>query len=79
MRPRPWPVDLTIKARAQDFVVEATRKVDEKVRDIEERTTNLLEADRNRNDTSHWALYEILMVSFSRILAKSCTQCSIHY
>ena len=40
---------------------------------MEERTAILLEAERNQNDASHWALYELLVVSFSRILAKSCT------
>ena len=79
MGPRPQPVDLAIKARAQELVAEATRKTDEKVRHMEEGTTNMLEAERNRNDASHWALYEILVVSFSRILVKSCTQCSFHY
>ena len=54
-------------------MAEATRQAEQKVREMEERTANLLEAERNQNDVGHWALYEILMVSFSRILAKSCT------
>ena len=73
MGPRPRPVDLAIEARAQELVAEATRQADEKVRDMEERTANLLEAERNRNDASHRALYKLLVVSFSCILAKSCT------
>ena len=52
MRPRPRPVDLAIEARAQELVAEATWKADEKVREMEERTANLLEAERNRNDAS---------------------------
>ena len=79
MRPRPWPVGLPIEARAQELVAEATRQADEKVRDMEERMANMLEAERNQNDASHRALYEILVVSFSRILVKSCTQCVFHY
>ena len=79
IRPRPRPMDLAIEARAQELVAEATRQAEEKVREMEERTTNLLEAERNRNNASHRALYEILVVSFSHILAKSCTQCSFHY
>ena len=66
-------MELAIEARAQELVVEATRKADEKVRDMEERTARLLEEERNRNDASHQALYELLVVSFSCILAKSCT------
>ena len=60
-------------------MAEATRQADEKVRDMEERTANMLEAERNQNDASHRALYKILVVSFSRILVKSCTQCLFHY
>ena len=40
---------------------------------MEERVARLLEEERNRNDASHRALYELLVVSFSCILAKSCT------
>ena len=65
-------MELTIEFRAKELVAEATRQAEEKVREMEERTANLLE-ERNRNDTGHRALYEILVVSFSRILAKLCT------
>ena len=54
-------------------MAEATRQAEEKVMEMEERMANLFEAERNQNNASHWALYEILVVSFSRILAKSCT------
>ena len=65
-------MELAIEARAKELVAEATRQAEEKVREVEERTANLLEAKRNWNDADHRALYEILVVSFSRILAKSC-------
>ena len=73
MRPRPRPVDLAIEARVQELVAEATRQAEEKVRDMEERTANLLEAERNLNDAGHRALYELLVVNFSLILGKSRT------
>ena len=55
--------------RTEKLLAEAA----ERQRELEERTANLLEAERNRNDASHRALYELLVVSFSCILAKSCT------
>ena len=72
-------MDLAIEARGQELVVEATRQAAERVREMEERTANLLDTERNQNDAGHRALYEILVVSFSRILAKSCTQFLFHY
>ena len=38
-----------------------------------DRTASMLEAEGNQNNASHRALYELLVVSFSCILAKSCT------
>ena len=73
MRPRPRPMELTIEARDKVVVAKAARQAEEKVREMEERTAILLEAERNRNDAGHRALYELLVLSFSRILAKSCT------
>ena len=73
IRPRPRPMELAIEARAQELLAEANREVGERERDMEERTARLLEEERNRNDASHRALYELLVVSFSCILAKSCT------
>ena len=77
--PRPWPVELAIEARAQELLAEANRQAKKREIELEERTASLLEAERNQNDASHRDLYEILVVSFSRILAKSCTQCLFHH
>ena len=66
-------MDLAIEARAQELLAEANRQAQQRERELEERTASLLEAKRNRNDASHRALYELLVVSFSCILAKSCT------
>ena len=72
IRPRPRPMELAIEARAQELLAEANRQAAQREREFEERTASLLEAERNRNDASHRALYELLVVSFSCILAKSC-------
>ena len=66
-------MELAIKARAQELLAEANRQAAERERDMEERTARLVEEERNRNDASHRALYELLVVSFSCILGKSCT------
>ena len=66
-------MELAIEARAQELLAEANRQAAQRQREFEERTASLLEAERNRNDASHRALYELLVVSFSCILAKSCT------
>ena len=73
MSPRPRPMELAVEARAQELLAEANRQAAQRERKLEERTASLLEAERNRNDASHWALYELHVVSFSCILAKSCT------
>ena len=73
IRPRPRPMELAIEARAQELLVEATRQAAQRERELEERTASLLEAERSRNDAGHRALYELLVVCLSRILAKSCT------
>ena len=70
--PRPRPMDLAIEARAHELLAEANRQAKQRERELEERTASMLEAERNRNDASHRALYELLVVSFSCILAKSC-------
>ena len=73
IRPRPRPMELAIEARAQELLAEANMQAAERERDMEERTARLVEEERNRNDASHRALYELLVVGFSCILAKSCT------
>jgi hypothetical protein len=40
---------------------------------VEEKMARLLEEERARNDAAHRAMYELLVVSFFCILAKSCT------
>ena len=40
---------------------------------MEEKTTRLMEEERARNDMQNRAMYELLVVSFFCILAKSCT------
>ena len=72
MRPRPRPIELAIEARDHELLAEANKQAAQRERQLEERTTNLLEAERNWNVPGHRALYELLVVSFSRILAKSC-------
>ena len=52
---------------------EAKREAAERGREMEERTAKLLEEERNLNGASHRALYKLLVVHFSCILAKSCT------
>ena len=66
-------MELAIEARAQELLVEANRQAKQREVELEERTASLLEAERNRNDASHRALYDLLVVSFSCILAKSST------
>ena len=62
----------------QALLEEQARQAAEEKRDLEERTARLLEEERARNDASHRAMYELLVVSFFFILGKSCTPCSFH-
>ena len=59
-------------------LAERDRQAAERDRENEERTARLLEEERNRNDSANRAMYELFMVSFFCILAKSCMQCSFH-
>jgi hypothetical protein len=61
------------RAKTQELLAEAKRQAAERERELEERTATLLEEERNRNDASYQALYELFVVSFFCILAKSCT------
>ena len=64
--------------RTQVLLAERDRQAAERDRENEERTARLLEEERNRNDSANRAMYELFVVSFFCILAKSCTQCSFH-
>jgi hypothetical protein len=61
------------RANTQTLLEAARRQAEERERELEERTARLLEEERNRNDAQNRALYDILVVRFSCILAKSCT------
>ena len=61
------------RLNTQALLEEAKREAAEREREMEERTANLLEEERNRNEASNRALYELIMVRFSSILALSCT------
>ena len=61
------------RAKTHAAFEERDRQAAERDRENEERTARLLEEERNRNEASHWALYEIIVVRFSCILAQSCT------
>ena len=61
------------RLKTQSLLEEAKREVAERDRDREERTAKLLEEERNRNDASHRAIYELIVVHFLCILAQSCT------
>ena len=51
----------------------AMAEKDKEIRELEERTTALVEAERARNEASTRAIYELFVVSFFCILAKSRT------
>ena len=61
------------RLNTQALLEEAKREAAEREREMEERTAKLLEEERNRNEASHRALYELIVVRFSCILAQSCT------
>ena len=56
----------------KELLAERDRQATEKERKLEERTAKMLE-ERSRNDMVNRAMYELLVVSFFCILAKSCT------
>ena len=66
------------RVKTQAAFEERDRQLAERDRENEERTARLLEEERNRNDLANRAMYELFVVSFFCILAKSCTQCSFH-
>ena len=61
------------RAKTQALLEDRDRQAAEKERELEERTTRLLDEERARNDVGHRDMYELLVVSFFCILAKSCT------
>ena len=65
-------MDLAIELRAQELLAAENRHAKERETELEQRTARMLEEERTRNDASHRALYELLVVSFSCLLAKSC-------
>jgi len=64
---------LKTKALVEEAKREAQREAEEKQREMEEKTAKLLEEERNQNEASHRALYELIVVRFLCILAQSCT------
>ena len=66
------------RVKTQAAFEERDRQAAERDRENEERTARLLEEERNRNDSANRAIYDLFVVSFFCILAKSCTQCSFH-
>ena len=66
------------RLNAQALLEQAKREAAERERELEVRTTKLLEGERNWNEASNRVLYELIMVRFLCILAQSCTKCS-HY
>ncbi|KAI4987344.1 hypothetical protein ZWY2020_020144 [Hordeum vulgare] len=61
---RPWPVELAIEAAIQkerDAMQAAMAEKDKAIRELEERTTALVEAERARNDASNRAIYELFV------------------
>ncbi|KAI4988652.1 hypothetical protein ZWY2020_035892 [Hordeum vulgare] len=61
---RPRPVELAIEAAIQkerEAMQEAMAEKDKKIRELEERTTALVEAEMARNDASNRATYELFM------------------
>ena len=61
------------RLKTQALLEEAKREATEREREMEERTAKLLEEERNRNNNANRALYELIVVRFSCILAQSCT------
>ena len=60
------------RLKTHALLEEAKRDAAEREREMEERTAKLLEEERNRNEASHRALYELIVVRFLCILAQSC-------
>ena len=50
--------------KEREAIQAAMAEKDKEIRELEERTTALVEAERARNDASTRAIYELFMVSF---------------
>ena len=61
------------RLKTQAFLEKAKREAAERERELEERMVKLLQEERNLNEASNRALYELIVVRFSCILAQSCT------
>ena len=61
------------RLNTQALLEEAKREAAEREREMEERTAKLLEEERNQNEASNRALYELIVVRFLCILDQSCT------
>ena len=61
------------RLNTQALLEAARREAAEREREREEWTAKVLEEERNRNEASNRALYELIVVRFSCILAQSCT------
>ena len=57
------------RLKTQTLLEEAKREAAEREREREEKTAKLLEEERNRNEASNRALYDLIVVRFSCILA----------
>ena len=59
--------------KTQELLEEAKREATEREMEREEKMAKLLEEERNWNDSANRALYELIVVRLSCILAQSCT------
>ena len=61
------------RLKTQALLEEAKREAAQREREMEERTAKVLEEERNQNEASNRALYKLIVVCLSCILAISCT------
>ena len=53
-----------VNLKEREAMQAAMAEKDKEIRELEERTTALVEAERARNDASNRAIYELFVVSF---------------
>ena len=68
IRPRPRPMEVAIEARAQELLAEANRQATQRERELEERTTSMLEEERNQNNAGHLHITQIMHGMFTSLL-----------